>query len=246
MLPENITLAKYRRIKKPAKKIVYLFSLVSKQERFQENEDALVGVLDMINGLEYHFKKIKRHEKSAYRRVLELESLHKNKELCLSDLSPTNHHLASHEAVAYINRVGQLAYLFKSDWFTKVVPKGIVASTALNILALQPLRNKFTAHRQIDKPWKDDCSSLGLHQHGLNHGLAYPIGTPEEVRIEYQFPTKQREKLLDDYKIPAISGVEYFGDNNNIVIFRPTENHSAITSEVIHLIERFFEIECAL
>jgi hypothetical protein len=142
-----------------------------------------------------------------------------------------------------MNRVGQLAYLLKSDWFTKVVPKKIVASTALNILALQPLRNKFSAHRQIDKPWKGDCLSLGLQQHGLRHCLASPIGKPEEVRIEYQFPTKQREKLLDDHKIPAISGIEHFSGNNNLVIFRPTENHSTIVNEVISLIERFFDIK---
>ena len=110
-------------------------------------------------------------------------------------------------------------------------------------MALQPLRNKFTAHRQIDKPWKDDCLSLGLQQHGLRHGLAYPIGKPENVRIEYQFPTKQREKLLDDHKVPAVSGIEHFGEKNNLVIFRPTEIHSNIVNEVICLIEKFFDIE---
>lgn len=166
--------------------------------------------------------------------------------MSLSDLTPTNHHLASHEAVAYINRLGQLAYLLKSDWFTKVVPEEIVASTALNILSLLPLRNKFTAHRQIDKPWKDDCLSLGLQQHGLRHWLAYPIGKPENVRIEYQFSTKQREKLLDKHKVPVISGIEHFGDKNKHVIFRPTENHYNIVNEVISLIERFFDIESTL
>ena len=48
------------------------------------------------------------------------------------------------------------------------------------------------------------------------------------VRIEYQFPTKQRDALLDKYHVPAVEGIEHFGDSNNMVIFRPTEIHSTI------------------
>lgn len=239
VLPESVSKINYNRVRIPRKKIVYLFALVSKQERFQENEDTLLGVLDMVEGLEYHYKKIKRYEKSAYKRVLELESF---KGKSLANLSFTNHHLASHEAIAYINRVGQLAYFFRSEWFNKVVLKEVVASMIPSILALQPLRNKFTAHRQMDAPRDDDCPSLGLNQHKLMHKLSYPIGKPEEVRIKYSFPTKQREKLLDDYDIPAVNGIEHLGESNNLVIFQPTEIHSVIVKEVIELLEKFFDI----
>lgn len=238
VLPENISFGKYKRVKSPTKKIVYLFALMSKQQRFQENEDTLVGVLDMVGGLEYHLKKIKRYEKSAYKRVLELEALRKRKGP--AKLSPTSHHLASHEAVAYINRIGQLVYFFKSDWFNKIVPEEVVAAKISSCLALQPFRNKFTAHRQIDYPAKDDCPSLGLNQHKLLHGLSYPIGKLKEVRIDYQFPTKQRDSLLKKHHIPAVRGIEHFEDSNNLVTFRPTEIHSVIVKEVIELLEIFF------
>ncbi len=152
----------------------------------------------------------------------------------------TNHHAARHEAVAYINRVGQLAYFFKSDWFGHSVQEKLIASKIPTILALQPIRNKFTAHRQFDSPRKDDCKSLGLNQLGLRHGIAYKIGKPYEARIEYQFPTKQRDDLLKKHNPKPLPEIECFGDNNNIVIFRPTEVHSIILNEVVCLLEEYF------
>ena len=243
MLPEKVSKSDYKRVKRHERKIIYLFALASKQQRFQANEDALVGVLDMIGGLEYHYKKIKHYEKSAYKRVLEIESLAESREKSIANLSPTNHHLASHEAVAYINRVGQLACFFRSDWFKNAVPEQAIASKIPTILALQPIRNKFTAHRQIDAPRHDDCSNLGLlNRYGLSHVLSGPIGKPEEVRIKYQFPTKQRDSLLDKYHIPAVPDVEHFGDTNNLVIFRPTDIHSVVLKEVVELLEEVFHI----
>ncbi len=238
-LPENITRAKY-----PSKKIVCLFALVSQQELYQKNKSALIGVLDMIEGLEYHHHRIKKYEKSGSKRVRELQELSKSAKKGSFTLSKSNHHLATHESVAYINRVGQLMYFFTSDWFKSVINhEEVIAAKIPTILALMPIRNKFVSHRQIDKPRDDDCENLGLQQFGLMQSLSGPIGKPEETRIEYSFPTNQRDKLLKKYHLKAVADVEYLGENNNLVIFTPTLNHQVITNEVINLLEAFFGIE---
>ncbi len=246
ILPENPSITNYKRIKNPVRKILHLFALRSPHQSFKTHEDTLVGILDMIKGIEYHFKKIKNYEKAACRWVTEIENLSDDKDklinLYRTGLPRTNHHPASHEAVAYINRVGQLAYFFKSDWFKKNVKEEVIVSKVPAILALQPLRNKYTAHRQDDYPKKDDCSNLGIHQHGLRHGLAYPIGKPKEVRIEYQFPPKQRDNLLKKHRSQAVPDIEYFGGNNNLVIFRPTEVHPIILEQAIDLLEHFLDV----
>lgn len=246
ILPDNTSKKIYKRIKNPIRKIVHLFALHSSHQNFKTYEDKLVGVLDMIKGIEYHFRKITNYEKAACRWVTEIENLRDDKDklinLYQTGLPRTNHHPASHEAVAYINRVGQLAYFFKSDWFKKNIKEEVIVSKIPTILALQPLRNKYTAHRQDDYPKKDDCSNLGINQHGLRHGLAYPIGKPEAVRIEYQFPAKQRDYLLIKHHSQPVPDIEHFGDNNNIVIFRPTEIHPIILKQSIELLEHFLDI----
>jgi hypothetical protein len=242
-LPENLKFDEYKKIINPKKKIAYLFGLFSNQERYQENEENLGGVLDMIGGLEYHIEKIRCFEKDAGKFASEYDAMEKSKKLNLSDLPQTNHHDASHEAVAYVGRLGQLKFFFNSEWFTNILSEKVIASTARTILALQPIRNKSTSHRQQDCPKRDDCESLGFNQYGLVHRLVGSIGEPEKVWIQYSFPTKQRESLLRKHNIPAVDGVEEFGDENNHVIFEPTKIHSTIINEAISLLELFFNLQ---
>jgi hypothetical protein len=146
-----------------------------------------------------------------------------------------------HETVAYIGRLGQLSYFFESDWFSEVVKEDDVALSIPSILALMPLRNKHSAHRQQDYPWKDDCSSLGLNQYGLKHGLVGLGKKPSHVNIQYTFPTTQRHPFLKKYHPSPINEIEHLGIKNNLIIFTPTKIHQAILNEVINLLQIFFD-----
>lgn len=196
----------------------------------------------MLDGLEYHIGKIRTYEKAACRFVANLHSLSKTKEsFNLAALSKrANHHPAVHEAVAYIGRLGQLCAFFESEWFSDVVGEASIALKIPSILALMPLRNKHSAHRQQDAPRKDDCNSLGLHEFGLKHGLVGFGYEPESVNIQHSFPTNQRHPLLISYIPSEIPEIEHFGENNNLVIFTPTKIHQEVVSEAIDLLELFF------
>jgi len=117
------------------------------------------------------------------------------------------------------------------------VSEEVIASTIPTTLALKPIRNKYTAHRQIDPPRDDDCQNQELQQ----HGLVFPIGKPEQTRITYDFPTKQRDPLLKKYQSKPVASIEVSKDNTSI-IFTPTRIHQVIIKEIIKLLEQFFGI----
>lgn len=235
----------YARISNPVRKTAYLFALCATNPLYLKHKERLGGILDILGGLEYHIEKIRTYEKRACRFVTDLNELCKNKEpFSLPALSRrTNHHPAVHEAVAYIGRLGQLDYFFKSKWFSPVVGENNVALGIPSILALMPLRNKHSAHRQQDYPWKDDCSSLGLNEYGLKHGLVGFNTKPDHVNIQYSFPTKQRDPLLEKHHPSPIKEIEHFGDSNNLVIFTPTLIHQRIQNEAIGLLQQFFDFK---
>ncbi len=217
----------YLKISNPARKVVYLFGLCAHHPLYSKHKNQLGGVLDMLGGLEHHIKKMRYYEKVACRFALNLHTLSKTKEpFNLSALSrKANHHPAVHEAVAYIGRLGQLCYFFTSKWFRGVIGKADIALKIPSILALMPLRNKYSAHRQQDAPPReDDSPCLGLNEYGLKHALIGYGKEPENVNIQYSFPTKQRCVLLKKYHPSPIPDIEHFGGNNNLVIFTPLKS----------------------
>lgn len=243
-LPTNPKKATYRKISHPIRKIFYLFAIHADHPFYVEYKDNLIGVLDIIDGLEHHIKNLRRYEKAACNRSVQLRSIFKRQgeePVYLPKISrQTNHHPAVHEAVAYIGRLGQLAAFFESTWFRSVVKENVIAGEIPSILALLPIRNKHTAHRQQDDPRHDDCSSLGLNEFGLKHGLAGSITNPEIVYLKYSFPSKQRHRLLDKYCPLPVNDIEHLGQNNNLTIFTPTKNHPTIINETISLLQFFF------
>ncbi len=231
----------YTRISNSVRKASYLFALFGTHPLYLKHKQKLGGVLDMVDGLEYHMRKIRIYEKKACLAASEIRKLmQKTGPLTLPRLTKkTNHHPAVHEAVAYIGRLGQLDYFFESDWFGESLDKKQIALTIPSILALMPLRNKHSAHRQQDDPRPGDCGSLGLNEFGLRHGLASRTLDSEQVHFQYSFPTLKREPLLEKYHPSPVDEIEFFG-SNNIVNFAPTQVHGRIMNETMRLLEQFF------
>lgn len=239
LLPRRLSSNHYRLMKNSSHKLLQLYSQCSTHASYLSYEDQIGGLLDIMDGLEYHHKKISRYELAAQRLVVKLE-LAKSNAMSLIELAQgTNHHPATHEAVAYLNRLGQLSYFFKSDWFCGQVSEPSIASAIPSILALLPIRHKLAAHRQIDVPRKGDSPNLGFNQFKLLNTVKGPIGNPQAARISYSFPTNEREKLLEIHRPTPIANVEYFGGSNHIVIFTPTQIHPTILAETFNLMELF-------
>lgn len=242
-LPKRLPKKRIDNIKDPEKRLWHLFSYYSDKEGYQNNKKLLGGLLDMVGGLQYHYSQHLLHEQKINR----LQS----------------HHKASHEFVAYINRIGQLYYLFRSNWFTgKYIDKKQLGILIPSILALMPIRNKNVSHRQQDYSRNDDLKSVGLNDFGLLPVLQRKIqnddlemlmknANSEEItiqdikemnkgsKIRYSFPTLQRDDLLKG--ISPILGIEYVGGNNTVILFCPTDQHKTVLEEVFNIIELFLQ-----
>lgn len=75
ILPSNPRKATYKKISNPFRKILYLFALHSDHPLYLKHKDNLIGVLDIIDGLEYHIKNLRHYEKAACNRSVELRSI---------------------------------------------------------------------------------------------------------------------------------------------------------------------------
>ena len=92
----------------------------------------IVGVIEMLAGLEYHHDNIVRlSDNLAAGAVLDETWLY-------------------HEAVAYVNRLGQFHYFAKSSLVAKAVPNAIAMIPTIE--KFLPFRVKHAAHRSIDVP----------------------------------------------------------------------------------------------
>jgi hypothetical protein len=86
----------------------------------------IVGVLDTIEALDYHFENYIKLKDSK------------------------NNNYQKHELSAYLNRIGQLYYFVISDFVKKYVPEPLQIMTKVEELKIFRMKN--TAHRSIDAP----------------------------------------------------------------------------------------------
>lgn len=100
----------------------------------------IAGVVSILSGLEYH------HD-----RFMKL----------LGKLVPgpfNDYSSIRHEAVAWVNRVGQLYYFIKSELVVENV--GDLATPMID--SIIPFRHKHTAHRSLDNPRPEDTAHLQM------------------------------------------------------------------------------------
>ncbi len=216
-LPKRTSKKRLCNIQNPKKRIWHLFGIYS--AAYQDHKNELMGFIDMIGGLEYHFRRHQSFERRA------------NKGLPYGDVS--------HEALAYLNVLGRLEAFFRSTWFCQNdLLRDSLPSRIPTLLSLMPIRNKVASHRQQDAPQGDDCKSLGLNVHKLMPGLLNVAGE-RGWKIKYAFPTNQRHKLLKG--LPRVGKIEYFC-SNNVIIFCPSDQHETIIREALDLMELFLKL----
>lgn len=136
------------------------------------------GVL-FLSGLDYHHDQFLDHFErldSYYSRKIEF--MRQVRETGSSALSPIPNHSEKfhldamhHEAVAYINRLGQFMY------FAKAMGLDTICSRGKELLSF---RNKHTAHRSIDSPRSEslemkEMQAMAFNFYQLNDGSSFPI-----------------------------------------------------------------------
>lgn len=230
--------------KRCVSKIQQLFAKNKNVRVLQEHEFELLGILDMVNGLEYHYKKFVRIEKN------QRKHLKKIMETRLLWPDPPKNMI--HEFVAYVNRLGQIYYMFISLWFKSYLAKeSELVDLCPTILALMPFRNKFTAHRSIDAPRKETISEKENHA-SIPFVVKWsgPIldRDPNKISWDTMFVIYQitiskneknmRDKILVNYHPEVVKDVEIFVGETIFITFVPTKCHSMILEEIVRTIEK--------
>lgn len=265
-LSNKVSIKKLHLIKNPIKKLHQLYS--NYDDAFKVNEKKLIGLVDMIGALEYHYSKHRNIEKkyTPYI-VIQIDPI-TNRPIPFNLLDVQNskkkinkNHL-SYEACAYLNRLGQVYYFLMSSWIhnsicnIERIKKGECASKKCKyefllikhvpiLLALMPIRNKITAHRQQDYPASDDCTDIGFNFYKLQHISSGPTGSIPSIQYTLS-SVNQRNKILERYSIPAVSEVEYSNNgsfNGFIVNFKLSDLHPKIITGILNLIEELLRKE---
>ena len=226
--------------KSKAKCSRYLSELFATPEYFQrqqEYEVELMGLLDMVEGLEYHHKKFVRME-NIQRKILQ-------KIFDEEELLPTPPQNMIHESVAYLNRLGQIDALITSEWFKRQIGETELANLCPIILSLMPLRNKFAAHRSIDYR-RDETNSQLINHASVPLGLKWTSFSVSDDVHEYsvvyriKIYCKDRHKILRACERPPIDKIEIFGNDEIWIFFILSKQHAYICAEIIKIVEAFF------
>lgn len=106
----------------------------------------LVGAVDMMCGLDYHYDRFCTIvNELADLPLFDAQSHQKRLHLC-------------HEAVAYINRLGQFYHFASSDFVKNRVMNW--KRSVPTIIKYKRFRDKHSAHRSLDKPQTEDSFHL--------------------------------------------------------------------------------------
>lgn len=162
----------------------------------------LYGATTIVDGLDYHYRKLLELRSSLRERAKELVDFHQS---LVSDRPEDvlpypqldqqrigTALAAEHEQIAYINRLGQFFAFARSLGVDAQMPRAA---------KLMIFRNKYTAHRAADVPHKDDTDVLNIQNMNalVNCGFGSLNGEPYlEIRTQTEFTIF---RVLQDHKV---------------------------------------------
>jgi len=186
----------------------------------------LVGAVDMMRGLDYH------HDNfcaiiNAIAEVRLLDPVSKQKKLMLI-----------HEAVAYLNRLGQFYHFASSDFVTTAVNnwKSIIPT----IIKFKRFRDKHSAHRSLDKPRQDSPHLQQVHAWALSSlgGCLFSPKPGRSISIAPKDILNAQKMWTDSYLCFQLVGDE---DNETLNLSIERE-HPVFVREAYDLIFRLLSL----
>ncbi len=183
----------------------------------------LQGVTFMLAGLEYHYANMLRSIA-----VMKLDRR----------LSVASDHFV-HEAVAYLNRVGQFYCFATSDFVTTLL--GDKAATLPLISKVLRFRHKHTAHRSLDKPFSGDIPGLVEYHAMFFQGGTFITGPRSGVQI----PDVLDPSYLREFWRFFMPGFQLNLGHGTVLSFIPERDHSLIIQEAYSFIERLADANSA-
>ncbi len=130
-------------IPNPLDRIQSLIARSKEHELVASRFYTVAGALEILHGADYHYNNLRRIK-------IGLDSLSDDRRIRYGNLQ--------NETVAYINRVGQFFHFATSRPVADRI--GEISQFAPTIETAVEFRNKYAAHRSIDKPLKEDTPYL--------------------------------------------------------------------------------------
>lgn len=166
-----------------------------------DREVQISGAIDILEGLEYHHSQF-MSQLAPLKSFL--ACVGKPMAECPTPPPPTPEesqalYCLQHEAVAYVNRLGQLYYFAKS-----VNISGHVVKTE----ALLPFRRKYSAHRSVDMPRNESVQEREAQARAFGFHHLFIGG-----KVVFQIPadgTHHHLNIQDDHPIVISQAVEMF------------------------------------
>ena len=176
----------------------------------------------MLSGLDYHFERFLTLQQQRLRAGF------------WSDDGQMRH-----EAVAYLNRLGQFCHFVDSAFV-----KGINSDLANGIPAIRALmvfRNKHTAHRSIDDPRKEDTDELKF-SHARSMTLIGGRFYKPRPGVSQSFPEGPKsnadvEAALRATQIENFVGYAIHQANGPVTYFHPESDHPIVAAEAYKVVE---------
>ena len=202
------------------------FSLMARSKNLPVLQNSFInifGAIEMMKGLTYHHARFMEHIASCYRTASSLKI----------------EEAIRHEAVAYLNRLGQFWMFAESDLVKEICPT--IKEVLPTIDKFIVFRHKHTAHRSIDKPRKDDSeglqvmnaislSILGGSLFGLKAG--HSESDLSEMETEKDYGIFKRDLFKNNYLMFQI----YDAQSETHVNFSMERDHESIMAEAYELI----------
>jgi hypothetical protein len=117
----------------------------------------IAGAIEMMRGLDYHYGQFVAIMANIASEV-EANSPHRTEDDIPFPVSIEKASSLNHEAVAYVNRIGQIATFARSTFMKNQI--GNTASLIPTLTSLLAFRNKHSAHRSLDDPRPEDTPDL--------------------------------------------------------------------------------------
>lgn len=186
-------------------------SLYARNKANQEIEDGFLnisGAIKMMDGMEHHIENFRLYHSQLYK------GKDIRKKIIAHEFEKNHLNKIKHEIVAYINRVGQFYHFIDSKFVKHRVPH--IHELTPTIKKLSIFRNKYTAHRSLDKPRKEDGGREMYHEVSFGQGSTYNA----EGNMIFQICTAE-----------------------NALRFDPEREHQLIMEEAYCVIERLTQVD---
>lgn len=211
-----------------------IYSLIARNKThsiIKGNFLRIMGAAEIIYGIQYHRDQF-------------LNTIKPLSELSIvAPESKPLHRALNHEAVAYVNRVGQFWYFLDSAFVREKIVD--LDSRTPTIRQISVYRNKHSAHRSIDSPKTQDTPYLQQQHASVFTNFGGLLGHPKDPSIQYSKTEALEDHivtqrhLLKNYILHQIQ----LDDGKTVLNISVERDHPLVMSEAWDLMSLLYQQE---